>query len=73
MAVTTSNAGSVTQVWHWQPPVLSGKPVPALDASPTVVAGSVYIGAQSGGFYALNESTGTVIWTRQLDTEAHVT
>jgi len=72
-AFTTSNAGSVTQVWHWQPPVLSGKPVPALDASPTVVAGRVYIGAQSGGFYALNESTGTVIWTRQLDTQAHVT
>src|SRR5215470_2344251 len=72
-AFTTSNSGSVTQVWHWQPPVISGKPAPALDASPTVVAGVVYIGAQSGGFYALNESTGKVIWSRQLDFEAHVT
>jgi outer membrane protein assembly factor BamB len=72
-AFTTSNSGSVTQVWHWQPPVISGRPAPALDASPTVVAGAVYIGAQSGGFYALNESTGAVVWSRQLDFEAHVT
>jgi outer membrane protein assembly factor BamB len=28
----------------------------------------VYIGAESGGFYALNESTGAVAWSRQLDT-----
>src|SRR5215472_3682565 len=67
-AFTTSNSGSVTQVWHWQPPVISGQPTPALDASPTVVAGTVYIGALSGGFYALNESTGAVTWSRQLDT-----
>jgi polyvinyl alcohol dehydrogenase (cytochrome) len=72
-AFTTSNAGSVTQVWHWQPPVVSGEPVPVLDASPTVVAGVVYIGAQSGGFYALNESTGAVMWSRQLDTQPKAT
>src|SRR5215475_15551939 len=68
-AFTPSNAASAHQVWHWQPPVISGKPAPALEASPTVVAGVVYIGAESGGFYALNESTGTVKWSRQLDTE----
>src|SRR5262249_7001654 len=55
-AFTTSNSGSVTQVWHWQPPVISGKPAPALDASPTVVAGVVYIGAQSGGGGPANEA-----------------
>ena len=72
-AFTPSDAGTVTQVWHWQPPVISGQPAPALDASPTVVAGAVYIGAQSGGFYALNESTGAVLWSRQLGTEPSVT
>jgi outer membrane protein assembly factor BamB len=72
-AFTPSNSASASQVWHWQPPVISGKPAPALDASPTVVSGVVYIGAQSGGFYALNESTGAVVWSRQLDTESHVT
>ena len=72
-AFTPSNAASARQVWHWQPPAVQGRPAPALDASPTVVAGRVYIGAQSGGFYALNETTGRVAWSRQLDTEAKVT
>ena len=67
-AFTTANTASLKQVWHWQPPVVAGRPAPVLDASPTVVAGAVYIGAQSGGFYALNESTGAVVWSRQLDT-----
>jgi len=67
-AFTPANAGSVTQVWHWKPPVISGQAAPHLDASPTVVAGRVYIGAESGGFYALNKSTGAVEWHRQLDT-----
>ena len=67
-AFTPSNAASASQVWHWQPPVITNKPAPVLDASPTVVAGTVYIGAQSGGFYALNGTTGAVTWSRQLDT-----
>jgi outer membrane protein assembly factor BamB len=67
-AFTPANSGSVTLVWRWKPPVITGEPAPRLDASPTVVAGRVYIGAQSGGFYALNESTGAVDWSTQLDT-----
>jgi outer membrane protein assembly factor BamB len=67
-AFTPSNAASARRVWHWQPPVVRGKPAPALDASPTVVTGRVFIGAQSGVFYALKESTGAVLWSRQLGT-----
>jgi outer membrane protein assembly factor BamB len=63
-AFTPSNAASATQVWHWPP---AGQTV-VLDASPTVVAGRVFIGAESGRFYALDESTGAVVWSRQLDT-----
>jgi hypothetical protein len=44
-AFTPSNAASASAVWHWQPPVIPNKPAPALEASPTVVAGRVYIGA----------------------------
>src|SRR5262249_53915432 len=61
-AFTPSNAASVNQVWHWQPPMVSGEPAPVLDASPTVVAGLVYIGAASGGVYALHESTRPRLW-----------
>jgi outer membrane protein assembly factor BamB len=48
--------------------VIPKKPAPFLEASPTVVAGHVYIGAESGGFYVLDESTGAMVWSRQLDT-----
>ena len=72
-AFTPSNAASATQVWHWQPPVITGKPSPLLEASPTVAAGRVYIGTESGGFYALSEATGAVMWSRQLDTEPKAT
>jgi outer membrane protein assembly factor BamB len=68
-AITPANAASVGQVWHWQPPVISARPTPVLEASPTVVGGLVYIGTGSGQFYALRESTGTIAWHRQLDTE----
>ena len=67
-AFTPSNSTSPSQVWHWQPPVIPHKPAAVLEASPTVVAGIVYIGAGSGGFYALNESTGALVWSKQLDT-----
>lgn len=72
-AFTPSNAASASQLWHWQPPVITGKPTSRLDASPTVAAGRVYIGAESGGFYALNGATGAVAWSRQLDTEPNAT
>ena len=52
---------------------VTGKPSPQLEASPIVAAGRVYIGAESGGFYALNGATGAVVWSRQLDTEPHTT
>src|SRR5262249_338244 len=55
-AFTPANAGPVTQVWHWKPPVIKGQAAPHLDASPTVVAGRVYIGAESGGFFAPDET-----------------
>jgi outer membrane protein assembly factor BamB len=67
-AFTPANAASTRQIWHWQPPVIAGEPAPVLDASPTVVGGIVYLGVQSGGFYALREATGTVVWSRRLDT-----
>ena len=71
-AFTPANAASAHEVWHWQPPTITGQAAPELDASPTVVAGRVYIGAQSGGFYALSESTGKVVWSRHLGTRPAV-
>lgn len=68
-AFTTGNASSVRRVWHFTPGAVGGKPAPKLDASPTVVGARLYIGSQSGVFYALKAATGAVAWKRRLDVE----
>src|SRR6266700_3213868 len=37
-AFTPSNAASASQVWHWQPPAVTGKPPPRLEASLVTLA-----------------------------------
>ena len=68
-AITASNAGSLQAHWTWTPPTITGRPAPALYASPDVVNGVVYIGTDSGYLYALSESTGAVEWSRDLGVE----
>jgi polyvinyl alcohol dehydrogenase (cytochrome) len=67
-AITPATAPALTRVWSWKPaaPTMTGQPGPSLFASPTVFNGRVYIGANTGVFYALNEATGKVIWKRFL-------
>ena len=66
-AITQSNAGELTEAWHFMP---AAPPVAslgyALNASPTVYDGVVYIGGNNGTFYAIDESTGAVIWQRAI-------
>ena len=68
-AITTANAASLHQLWHFTPAAVSGKPAPRLEASPTVVGARLYIGSEAGLFYALNTATGAVVWKRQLDVQ----
>lgn len=65
-AITTSNASSLVKAWTWKPapPTMTGQPFATLAASPTVVNGVIYIGANTGVFSAINESTGKPIWNR---------
>jgi outer membrane protein assembly factor BamB len=51
-----------------QPPT-GNQPPGGFSASPTVSDGMVFIGSQTGDFYALQESTGQVVWQRTLDYE----
>src|SRR3954447_473179 len=67
-AFSVASSSSAVQAWHWSPPAVSGRPTPKLDASPIVSAGTVYIGSNTGVFYALSETTGAVVWSAQLDT-----
>jgi outer membrane protein assembly factor BamB len=63
-AITPANAGTLVQAWNWvpDPPTQPGQPPADLLSSPTVAGGHIYIGADTGDFYALDEATGTVLW-----------
>jgi len=59
-AITTANAGSLSQVWHFTPPGHLGS---QLYSTPIVFNGNVYFGSDNGNFYDLSESTGSVVWS----------
>ena len=67
-AITPATAPGLHRVWSFVPAgaTMPGQPGPRLFSSPTVFNGRVYIGANTGVFYALSESTGKVIWSRFL-------
>jgi outer membrane protein assembly factor BamB len=66
-AIRPSNAASLRRVWHWQPPAATGdQPAAALFASPAVADGRVFIGSNTGVFYARSEATGGRLWSRNL-------
>jgi outer membrane protein assembly factor BamB len=56
-AVSTSTG---KQIWK----AITGSP---FYASPTVLAGVVYVGSSSKTMYALNATTGATIWSRQMN------
>jgi outer membrane protein assembly factor BamB len=70
-AITVENAGRLTEAWRFRqrPPTGRGQPQGGFSASPVVAGGMVFIGSQTGDFYALRESTGQVVWRRRLDYE----
>src|SRR5215813_2360692 len=68
--ITLGNAGNLTAAWKFQEqPPTGNQPPGGFSASPTVAGGMVFIGSQTGDLYALQESTGQVVWMRTLDYE----
>lgn len=70
-AITPGNAGTLNAAWRFQeqPPTGYRQPQGGFSASPTVADGMVFIGSQTGDFYALHESTGQLAWKQTLDYE----
>ncbi len=64
-AITTANASGVAAAWTFTPPTAPSG-LGGFYSSPTVYNGVVYIGARNGRFYAINEATGAVIWSRSI-------
>jgi polyvinyl alcohol dehydrogenase (cytochrome) len=66
-AITPANVAGVANYWQWKPdkPDMVGQPPGrGLVATPIVVGGRVYIGANNGYFYALDLATKTLVWKR---------
>jgi glucose dehydrogenase len=62
-AITLGNAGNLKAAWKFRELAATGKHQPqgGFSASPTVADGMVFIGTQTGDFYALQESTGQLL------------
>jgi polyvinyl alcohol dehydrogenase (cytochrome) len=67
-AITPANASTLVEDWRFidPGPTIEGQPDAGFYASPTVVNGVVYIGSNTGVFYALDEATGVVLWRKLL-------
>jgi polyvinyl alcohol dehydrogenase (cytochrome) len=65
VSITSSNAGTLTQAWQFVTPgpTKPGQPKASFDGSPVVADGLVFIGSNTGLFYALDEATGAVAWS----------
>jgi outer membrane protein assembly factor BamB len=63
---TSSNLADVVPDWTFKEAPTNGQPAPSFEATPVVVGNRVYVGSESGNFFALDLATGTVIWQRFL-------
>jgi outer membrane protein assembly factor BamB len=61
--ITPGNVAALARKWQFRadPATMPGEPGPGLFSSPTVADGAVYIGANTGWFYKLDEATGAVL------------
>jgi outer membrane protein assembly factor BamB len=73
--VTPANAAGAKRLWTWRcpAPTISGQPPSGFIASPTVYNGVIYIGCNTGVFYAISETSPTVLWSRMLGYVTHHT
>ena len=62
--ITPANAARLTLEWHFSPSKAAISGLSGFLSSPVVYNGVIYIGAKNGYFYALDETTGAIIWRR---------
>lgn len=66
VSISPANAPGLKQAWQFKapPPTKPGQPgSPYFDGSAAVADGLVFIGSNTGVFYALHEDTGKVAWS----------
>ena len=65
-SITGSNFANLQPVWRWTVPPSPNKGSTALFGTPVSVGGVFYVGANDGEFYAVDESTRQILWTRSF-------
>ena len=65
-SITPDNIADLQPVWRWIVPASPNSGSTGLYATPVSVGGVLYIGANDGEFYAVNEATQKVLWSRFL-------
>jgi hypothetical protein len=71
-SITPANASTVSRAWRFTPPTAPSG-LAGFWSSPTVHDGVIYIGARNGRFYAIDEATGKVLWSRLIGYVTHKT
>jgi polyvinyl alcohol dehydrogenase (cytochrome) len=65
-SITPTNVADLQPVWRWTVPASPNSATTGLYPTPVSVDGVLYIGANDGEFYAVNEATQQVIWSQFL-------
>lgn len=65
-SITQSNLADLQPVWRWTVPASTNGGATGIYTTPVSVGGVFYVGADDGDFYAVNESTGQIIWSKFL-------
>jgi len=67
-AISPANAPNLVRKWQVSPdpPTQVGQPAARFDATPVTYNRVIYVGAETGDFYALQAGTGTVLWKQFL-------
>jgi outer membrane protein assembly factor BamB len=71
--ITPANAAQLKSVWRFVPSAASVSGLGGFFASPVVYNGVIYIGARNGYFYAIDETTGKMVWRRFIGIVTHKT
>ncbi len=73
--ITPTNATSLAKVWTFTPAAatLPGQPPAGLYSSPSILHGRIYIGSNTGDFYAIDEASGHVVWQRFIGFQPSIT
>jgi outer membrane protein assembly factor BamB len=65
-SITPSNLADLQPVWRWTPPAATNGASTGLYGTPVSVGGVLYIGANDGEFYAVDEATQQILWSQYL-------